>query len=150
MPASVRHADHAGLKRVAVFGGADGLGIVLGIIAGLIVSHQPARAVWVAAVSGGLAEFFSMANGQRISDSGSGWAAALAIGTTSFAGCAIPAIPYSFSSGTTALALALGLCAAVAAVISWARPEHGVLAILETFGLLIVTGVACGLAGWLL
>ena len=140
----------ADLKRVAVFGGADGLGIVLGLIAGLIVSHQSPRAVWAAAISGGLAEFFSMANGQRISDSGSGWGAALAIGAASFAGCAVPAVPYSFSAGTTALILALGLCVLAAAVISWARPERGILAILETFGLLAVTGVACGVAGiWL-
>ena len=142
--------SRADLQRVAVFGAADGLGIVLGVIAGLIVSHQSPRAVWAAAISGGLAEFFSMANGERISDRESGWAAALAIGAASFAGCVIPAIPYSFAAGTAALAVALGLCAAVAALISRARPERGVLAILETFGLLAITGAACGLIGLVL
>ena len=122
----------------------------MGIIAGLIVSRQSPHAVWAAAISGGLAEFFSMANGQRISDSRSGWMPALAIGTASFAGCAVPAVPYSFSKGTTALILALVLCAVIAGLISWVRPEHGVLAIVETFGLLIVTGAVCGLIGlWL-
>jgi len=148
--ASARLTRPAELKRVATFGACDGLGIVLGVIAGLIVSRQPPHAVWAAAVSGGIAEFFSMANGQRISDSRSGWLPALAIGTASFAGCTVPAVPYSFSSGTAALLLALLLCSAAAGVISWARPERGVLAILETFGLLAVTGAACGVTGlWL-
>jgi VIT1/CCC1 family predicted Fe2+/Mn2+ transporter len=146
-PVADRAAD---LKRVATFGACDGLGIVLGLIAGMIVSRQPAHAVWAAALSSGIAELFSMANGQRISDSRSGWLPPLAIGAASLAGCALPAVPYSFSSGTAALILALAICAAVAGVISWARPEKGVLAVVETFGLLIVTGVACGLVGlWL-
>jgi VIT1/CCC1 family predicted Fe2+/Mn2+ transporter len=149
--APVPVADRAAeLKRVATFGACDGLGIVLGLVAGMIVSHQAAHAVWAAALSGGVAEFFSMANGQRISDSRSGWLPPLAIGAASLAGCALPAVPYSFSSGTAALILALALCAAVAGVISWARPEKGALAVVETFGLLIVTGIACGLVGlWL-
>lgn len=150
MPPAVPVAARADLKRVAVFGAADGLGIVLGVIAGMIVSHQPAHAVWAAALSGGIAELFSMANGQRISDSRSGWLPAVAIGIASLAGCALPAVPYSFSSGSVALIVALVLCAAVAAVISWLRPEKGALAIVETFGLLVITGTACGLVGlWL-
>lgn len=137
----------AELTRAATFGACDGLGIVLGLIAGMIVSRQPAHAVWAAALSGGVAEFFSLANGQRISDSRSGWLPALAIGAASLAGCAAPAIPYSFSGGSAALGASLALCAAVAAVISWARPERGALAVVETFGLLLVTGIACGLIG---
>jgi VIT1/CCC1 family predicted Fe2+/Mn2+ transporter len=145
-PAS-RAAD---LKRVAVFGAADGEGIVLGLIAGMIVSHQPAHAVWAAALSGGIAELFSMANGQRISDNRSGWLPALAIGVASLTGCALPAVPYALGSGAAALAASLLLCALVAGVISWARPERGLLAVIETFGLLAVTGIACALAGlWL-
>lgn len=150
MTAAQTVPPRADLKRVAVFGAADGLGIVLGLIAGMIVSHQPAHAVWAAALSGGIAELFSMANGQRISDSSSGWLPAVAIGIAFLAGCALPAVPYSFSSGAAALILALVLCAAVAAVISWLRPEKGALAIVETFGLLLITGVACGVVGlWL-
>lgn len=138
------------LRRTALMGGADGLGIVLGLIAGMIISRQPAHAVWAAAISGGIAEFFSMANGQRISDASSGWLPAAAIGTASLAGCVLPAIPYALGTGTAALTAALALCAAAAAVISWARPEKGIPALAETFGLLAVTGIACGLAGlWL-
>jgi VIT1/CCC1 family predicted Fe2+/Mn2+ transporter len=138
------------VRRVAVFGAADGLGIVLGLIAGMIVSRQPASAVWTAAVSGGIAEFFSMANGERISDSQAGWGAALMIGLASLAGCVLPAVPYSFSRGTAALTLALLLAAGVAGVISWVRPERGALAVLETCGLLLVTGAACAATGLLI
>lgn len=138
------------IRRVAVFGAADGLGIALGLIAGMTVSHQSAHAIWIAALSGGIAELFSMANGQRISDSHSGWFPPLAIGLASLAACTAPAVPYSFSSGPLALTAALLLCALAAAAISWARPEHGRAVVIETFGLLIITGTACALAGlWL-
>lgn len=140
-------AARADLTRVAVMGAADGLGIVLGLIAGLIVSHQPPHAVWAAALSGGIAEFFSMANAQRISDSRSGWLPPLAIGAASLAGCALPAVPYALTAGTAALTAALIACAAAAAVITWIRPEHGLAAIAETFGLLLITGAACGAIG---
>jgi VIT1/CCC1 family predicted Fe2+/Mn2+ transporter len=131
----------------AIFGGCDGLGIVLGMIAGLIVSHQSPHAVWIAALSGGVAEFFSMANGRRLSDSSSGWTPPLVIGAASLAGCIIPAVPYALGSGWPALAASLLLACAVAGVISWARPEKGALAVVETFALLLATGVACALLG---
>lgn len=137
------------LARVGVFGAADGLGITLGLVAGLIVSRQSPHAVWVAALAGGVAEFFSMANGQRISDSSSGWVPPLVIGAASLAGCAVPAVPFAFTRGSLALAVSLPLCAAVAGVISWLRPERGALAVLETFGLLVLTGAACAAIGLL-
>ena len=131
----------------AIMGGADGLGIVLGLLAGLIVSHQSAHAVWVAALSGGVAEFLAMANGRRLSDSSSGWLPPLVIGAASLAACVVPAVPYALSSGPLALALALALACAVAAGISWLRPERGVLAVAETYGLMAIVAVACGLLG---
>jgi len=137
-------------RKEAVFGSVDGLGLFLGIVAGLIVSHQPPSAVWAAAVSGGVAEFINMANAQRVSDKQSGVLAALVIGGASLAGCVVPAIPYSAWRGPWALGFSLTLAVAVGGVISWLRPERGVLAAVETYALLAVTGVACGLIGlWL-
>jgi VIT1/CCC1 family predicted Fe2+/Mn2+ transporter len=137
-------------RRESVFGGADGLGLYFGLVAGLIASRQQPGAVWAAAVSGGLAEFISMANAQRVSDRKSGPLAALVIGAASFAGCVLPAVPYAAWRGPGALAVSLGVAAAVAGVISWLRPERGVLAAVETYALLIVTGIACGVVGlWL-
>lgn len=150
--ATVRPASdpRAELKRVAVFGSVDGLGLYLGIVAGLIVAHQQPSAVWVAAVSGGTAEFINMANAQRVSDRESGATAALVIGGASFAGCVAPAVPYAAWHGPWALGVSLVLAAGVAAVISWLRPERGILAAAETYVLLLVTAVACGLIGlWL-
>lgn len=134
-------------RKEAIFGSVDGLGLYLGIVAGLIVSRQPPSSVWVAAVSGGVAEFINMANAQRVSDRKSGPAAALVIGAASFAGCVVPAIPYAAWRGPGAFAVSLALAAAVGGIISWLRPEKGLLAAVETYVLLIVTGVACALIG---
>jgi VIT1/CCC1 family predicted Fe2+/Mn2+ transporter len=149
--ATVRPADtRADLKRVAVFGSVDGLGLYLGIVAGLIVAHQQPSAVWVAAVSGGTAELISMANAQRLSDRKSGVTAALVVGAASFGACVLPAVPYAAWHGPWALTASLLLAAAVAGVISWLRPEKGILAVVETYALLAVTAAACGLIGlWL-
>jgi VIT1/CCC1 family predicted Fe2+/Mn2+ transporter len=145
-----RTADRADLKRVAVFGSVDGLGLYLGIVAGLIVAHQQPSAVWVAAVSAGIAELISMANAQRLSDRKSGVTAALVVGAASLAGCVTPAVPYAACRGPWALTASLLLAVVVAGVISWLRPEKGVLAVVETYALLAVTAVACGLLGlWL-
>jgi VIT1/CCC1 family predicted Fe2+/Mn2+ transporter len=148
--ATSRPGTRADLTRVAIFGSVDGLGLYLGIVAGLIVARQQPSAVWVAAVSGGTAELISMANAQRLSDRKSGVTAALVVGAASFAGCVAPAVPYAAWRGEWALAASLALAAAVAGVISWLRPERGVLAVAETYALLTVTAVACGLIGlWL-
>jgi VIT1/CCC1 family predicted Fe2+/Mn2+ transporter len=150
MAPTVPAAARADLKRVAVFGSVDGLGLYLGIVAGLIVAHQQPSAVWVAAVSGGTAELISMANAQRLSDRKSGVTAALVVGAASFAGCVTPAVPYAAWHGPWALTASLLLAVVVAGVISWLRPEKGVLAVVETYALLAVTAVACGLLGlWL-
>ena len=133
--------------RSAVMGGADGLGIVLGLIAGLGVSHGGAHAIWAAALSGGIAEFFSMANAQRISDPEDGWQPAVVIGAASLAGCALPAVPYAVGGGQLALAASVVLCLAMGGAICWLRPEHGGRSVAETFVLLGITAVACVLAG---
>lgn len=147
---TVRPDTRADLKRVAVFGSVDGLGLYLGIVAGLIIAHQPPSAVWVAAVSAGCAELISMANAQRLSDRKSGVTAALVVGAASFAGCVTPAVPYAAWRGPWALGASLALAAIVGGVISWLRPERGILAAVETYALLTATAVACGLIGlWL-
>jgi VIT1/CCC1 family predicted Fe2+/Mn2+ transporter len=138
------------LTHEGIFGAADGLGITLGIVAGLIVSHQASTAVWAAAVSSGVAEFFSMANGERLADARAGWTGPLVIGIASLLGCVVPAIPYAAWHGPGALALSLALAAAVAGLISWLRPEHGAAAIIETYALLVITGMACAIVGLLI
>jgi hypothetical protein len=136
-----------GTRRLAVFGGVDGLVMFLGLTLGLVVSRQAAAAVWHAALGGAAGELVGMTAGQHLSDPESGWPVALACGAAGGAACVLPAFPYLVTTGAAALAMALGIAAAVAGVIAWARPEHGRIAVLRTYGILIAAGVLSGLTG---
>ena len=129
--------------RLAVFGGADGLTVVIGLIAGLVVSRQSAGAVWHAALAGGLAEFVGMAAGQYLSDEDAGLRVALTCGAAALAACTLPAVPYAVSGGFPALLTALMLVGVAATAISWLRPEKGVLAAVQTFGILVAAALLC-------
>jgi hypothetical protein len=131
------------LRSPAILGSADGLGIVMGLIAGLVVSRQSATALWHAALCGGLAELVSMAAAQRQADSQGGWPGAVICGVASALGCILPAIPYAVASGTAALIPALVLVGVVCAAVAWLRPERGWRAVAQTFGLTILAGVLC-------
>lgn len=128
------------LERQAVFGGADGLTIALGLVAGL--SGQP-HAILRAALSAGLAELVGMSAGSWLSDGDGGIPGALANGGAAFAACVVPALPYALASGRAALCASLLLVAAVAAVIARLRPERGLLAVTETFGILLAAAAFC-------
>ena len=132
------------LLRPAVLGSADGLTIVLGLIVGLAVSHQAPSAVWHAAVAGGLAELVGMAAALWLSEADSGFWVALTCGVASCAACVVPAAPYAVAGGFAALLAALVLVAVAAAAISWLRPERGVLAAVQTYGVLLVAAVLTG------
>lgn len=131
------------LRAPAVLGAADGLGIVVGLIAGLAVASEPPGALWHAALAGGLAELVSMAAAQRQADASGGWRGALLCGTASAAACVAPAIPYLFTAGLAALLPALTLAAAACGVVAWLRPEKGARAVLQTYGLTAAAGVLC-------
>jgi VIT1/CCC1 family predicted Fe2+/Mn2+ transporter len=131
------------IERQAVFGGADGLTLALGLIVSL--SGQP-HAIIKAALGAGLAELVGMTAGCWLSDSSSGPWPALANGAAALVACVIPALPYVALSGLAALGLSVGLVVAVAAVIAWLRPERGVLAVVQTFGILAVAALLCYLA----
>jgi hypothetical protein len=131
------------IERQAVFGSADGVVLAIGLIVGL--SGEP-HAVLKAALSAGLAEFVGMSAGCWLSDSGSGLMPALANGGAALGACVIPAIPYAFASGSAALISSLVLVTIVAGVIAHLRPEKGVLAWAQTFGVLILAAGLCWLA----
>lgn len=128
-----------------IMGAADGVTIVAGLIAGLVLTHQAPSAVWTAALSGGLAELVGMTSGQRQSDPAGGWLGALACGLAAAAACIVPAVPYLVARGVDAGVSAVVLVAATCGVISWLRPEKGVRAVMETFGLTAVAGALCAL-----
>lgn len=128
------------VKQQATFGSADGLTLALGIIVSL--AGQP-HALVKAAVGAGLAELVGMTAGCYLSDSGAGFWPALANGGAALAACVIPALPYLAAHGAAALGPSLALVAAVAAVISWLRPEKGALAWVQTFAILLAATALC-------
>ena len=128
------------LRKQAVFGAADGLTLALGLVVSL-TGHP--NALVHAAIGAGLAEFVGMSAGCYLSDAGGGYWAALANGGAALAACVIPAIPYVPAHGLAALLPSLALVAVVAGVISWLRPEKGLLAVAQTYGILAAAAILC-------
>ena len=120
---------------------ADGLTATLGLISGLIISHQSPHAVWHAALSLGVAEFAGMGWGYYEEHQGRWFGAALC-GIAACLAIVLPAVPYVFSTGPGALADALVAVLALATVVAFWRSQPGVQAALRTYGLLVA---ACGL-----
>jgi hypothetical protein len=130
----------AGLKRPVTFGLSDGATIALGLLVSL--TGQP-HALFHAAAGAGLAELVGMTAGEWLSDSGPGFAVALANGSAACAACIVPAIPYLAGSGWPVIASSIVLVAAVGGVISLLRPEKGALAVVQTYGILAVAAGLC-------
>ena len=130
-----------------VFGMVDGATLVLGLLLGMVLSHQPGAAVWHAALGGGLAELGGMGLGQYWSDPRKDKLAALANG----AGCCVTTIavgaPFAVLSRAPAAIVSGVLIGAVAVLICVLRAETGWLAVARTFGLLIIAGALSGASG---
>jgi VIT1/CCC1 family predicted Fe2+/Mn2+ transporter len=122
----------------AVFGMADGLTATLGIISGLIISHQSPHAVWRAALSVGVAEFAGMGWGQYESSPQDGWDAALVCGAASLAAIVVPAVPYAFLAASLTWVISVVLVATFGLLVALWRPEQGWRAVARTYGLLAV------------
>jgi hypothetical protein len=131
------------LRQQATFGAADGLTLVLGLLVSL--TGQP-HALFHAALGAGLAEFVGMTAGAWLSDEQAGFGPALMNGTAAFAACAVPALPYLAATNVVALVTSLVLVAAVAGAISILRPERGLLAVVQTYGILVAAAVLCAVA----
>lgn len=121
------------LRRQAVFGGADGLVLVVGLIVAL--QAHPVYLVH-SAFAGGAAELVGMTAGAWLSESRAGFLPALANGAASLAACVLPAVPWLLAGGTAAASASLAVVAGEAAVIAWLRPERGWRAVLTTCGVL--------------
>jgi VIT1/CCC1 family predicted Fe2+/Mn2+ transporter len=129
-----------------ILGLVDGVGVVLGLILALVISHQSTGAVWHAALAGGNAELVSMFAAQWLATGGGRkqLSGAVACGVASWAGCVLPALPYLIGGGRAAmLAASVGLIVLSAGFVSWLRPEHGTRAVLQTFGVLAAVAGLC-------
>ena len=122
----------------------DGVAIILGLL--VTLAGQP-HALFRGALGAGLAELVGMTAGQWLSDGESGFWAALTNGSAAFAACFIPALPALAGDGIGVGAAAIALVAVVAAVISWLRPEKGILAVVQTYGILLAAAGLCAAAG---
>lgn len=131
--------------RPAVFGAADGMTCVLGAVLSLS-GHD--GLVLRTAVALAAAECVGMAAGEWLSDSDAGLAASAVIGLSSAVGALIPAIPYGFATGPTAVAWSTVLFLACAAVIAAVRvPQRGGWrAVAETYGVFAAIAVAVWLS----
>lgn len=129
------------LRKQVIFGAADGVAAVIGLVA---LTGQP-HALVRAAIGVGLAELVGMTAGSWLSaDEGDvGFWHALANGAAAFACVTAPAVPYLFLHGWPALAAALGIIVAIGAVISVLRAERGLPAVGKTYGVLAVAAVVC-------
>jgi VIT1/CCC1 family predicted Fe2+/Mn2+ transporter len=104
----------------SIFGFADGVVCAMGIICGMVITHQPPAAIWAAAFSAGLAEFAGMSAGQYQSAPEDGRTVAVVCGLSALLGAVMPAVPYLFTRGLvaviSAVCIAIVLCGAIARV----------------------------------
>lgn len=134
------------LARPAVFGLADGMMSLLGVVLYLL-GHQ--NLIFPAALSGGISSALSMAGGEWLSDSENGLGASLVMGLATGAGAVLPATPYAFMTGTPAIGTSVVICVLIGLVVAFLRPHRSLtLALLETFavlGAIFAVVLACGL-----
>lgn len=103
------------VKAEAIFGSADGFCTAIGIIAGS--RHLAFGLVFAVALAGAL----SMAWGQFISENGSGWREAVAMGVATLVGTAAPCLPVLLIGGPLGIACTVLLGIALAVVVGRAR-----------------------------
>ena len=133
------------LARPAVFGLADGLMSMLGVVL-FLLGHR--SLIFPAALSGGISSALSMAGGEWLSDSDNGPVASLVMGAATGLGAILPAVPYAITTGSLAVAESVVICVLIAVAVSCLRPARLPVAIAQTFGILaaiFAVVLACGL-----
>jgi VIT1/CCC1 family predicted Fe2+/Mn2+ transporter len=132
------------LVRPVIFGLADGSMSIIGVILYAAGHHAD---VFPYAVAGGVSAAISMAGGEWLSDSGSGFWAALAMGVSVLGGAILPAVPYVFLK-TWAAAVVSGVLLAVVALSIAQLRQHRRHPFAETFAVLalvIAGSVTCAI-----
>ena len=134
------------LLRPAVFGLSDGMMSLLGVLLYLL-GHQ--SLIVPAALSGALSSALSMAGGEWLSDSDSGFGASCVMGVATGVGSMLPALPFLVAKGQAAITASVVICLGIGVVVALMRPNRRpVRALLETGAVLTVifaAVLACGL-----
>ena len=140
-PSGCRLVRYGKAERIAIIlGAADGLTLALSEIMGL--RGQPD--IFRSGLSAGLGELVGMTAALWLSaDDRKGFLTALGCGAATLLGCVLPCIPYAAGDGVFSLAAALVIMVVLGGVVCRLRPEKGVLAIAETYGVLAGAGLLC-------
>jgi VIT1/CCC1 family predicted Fe2+/Mn2+ transporter len=120
----------------AILGAADGLTIVVALLFGMT------PAIFHAAVSAGIGEFVGMGAALWLTNKRQ-ILAALLCGLATLLACVVPAIPFALSGGALALSISLCLAVSTGAIVCWLRPEKGLMAVAETYGVLAAAALLC-------
>jgi hypothetical protein len=129
-------------RTAVILGAADGLTLAISEIMGLR-HHQPE--IFLSGLSAGLGELVGMTAALWLSagDDKTGFIPALGCGIATLLGCVLPCAAYTVLSGAAALAGAAALIAALGAMVCWVRPQKGIVAAAETYGVLAGAGLMC-------
>jgi hypothetical protein len=128
-------------QRIAIIlGSADGVTLAVSIMASLTGNQT---AIWHAGLGDGLGELVGMFAALYLSssDDKTGFWPAVSCGLATLVACTLPCVPFIFTRGILAFALAALLVILVGAAISRLRPEKGVKAVLITYGVIIGAGL---------
>lgn len=135
-------------RSAAIMGLADGTTTGIGLALGLAIAHQPAAAIWLSGLSGGLAAFPGMASGRYQSDPGDGLVGAAVCGLATTAGSILVVAPYRVMAGTPALVTAIAIAAVLCAVVAVIRAQTGWQAWVLSYGITAVAAGLCIAAGF--
>ena len=131
--ASTRGKPRSRLVSPAVFGLADGMMSLLGVVL-FLLGHR--ALIFPAALSGGISSALSMAGGEWLCDSDNGLGASAIMGLATGIGAIAPAIPYAVTAGSLAVAESVVICVLIGVTVSFLRPQRLPVALAETFGIL--------------
>lgn len=106
------------LLKPAIFGLSDGMMSLLGVVLYLL-GHQ--SLIFPAAVSGAISSALSMAGGEWLSESDSGFGSSCVMGAATGLGGVLPALPFAVSSGRLALGCMVVICLGIGALVALMR-----------------------------
>lgn len=129
-------------RSAAIMGMADGLTTGIGLVLGMVITHQTHLAIWAAGFSGGLAAFPGMASGRYQSAPEDGRAGAAVCGLATTVGSILVVLPYLVSRGTIALAVSCAVAFVLCALVALIREQRGWRAFALSYG---ITAAAAGL-----
>lgn len=124
------------LARPVIFGCGDGMVSLIGAIL-FLSAHHPALVFPVGVTSGATAAVSMTGFDWLSDDTDHGFGESCVLGAATWAGSMLPAIPFAFTRGATAVAASVVICLAIVVVIAMIRPDRGKgVSLIETSAIL--------------